>query len=114
MRPIIAALAPFLAVVLSIYFTTVHSFGVTVILQAATSPLTWTLCGAAFVLTYWPGATTRGRTVTPVVKQLRHRWDISNLLQKHRNGLTLAQIVKHFRSASTSEKCSATQARTCS
>ena len=31
-----------------------------------------------------------------MTKQLRHRWDIVNLLQEHKRGLTLSQIVKHF------------------
>jgi hypothetical protein len=70
MRPIIAALAPFLAVVLSIYFTTVHSLGVTVLVQAAGSPVSWVLCGAGFELTYYLAQRPKGPhfTVTTVQK----------------------------------------------
>lgn len=31
-----------------------------------------------------------------MARPLRHRWDIVNLLQGHRDGLTLDQIVTHF------------------
>ena len=31
-----------------------------------------------------------------MAKPLRHRWDITNLLQEHPDGLTLDEITKHF------------------
>ncbi len=31
-----------------------------------------------------------------MAKPLRHRWEITNVLQEHKNGLTLDDILKHF------------------
>jgi hypothetical protein len=36
-------------------------------------------------------------------EQLRHQWDILNLLQKHEGGLTLDQIAEHYSPASSAE-----------